>query len=78
MYLDIFKGVVLLGGATGFFIIPDAKYQAISAALGLLLPTLATWLTRSSVISQKTYEKVENKVVLDPFNEVPKFNQLSK
>jgi len=54
VYLDLFKAIVLLGGATGFFIINDAKYQAISAALGLLLPTLLTWLTRDSVYSQQT------------------------
>jgi hypothetical protein len=63
IYLDIFKGIVLLGGATGFFVIDDARYQAISAALGLLLPTLLTWLTRSSVISQQSYQKaIENPV----------------
>lgn len=54
VYLDLFKAIVLLGGATGFFVIDDSRYQAISVALGLLLPTLLTWLTRSSVYSQQT------------------------
>lgn len=60
IYLDLFKGIVLLGGATGFFIIDDTKYQAISAALGIFLPTLLTWLTRSSVYSQRTVNQIES------------------
>lgn len=59
IYLDIFKGVVLLGAAAGFFTIDDAKYQAILVALGVLIPTLLTWLTRSSVFSQKTVEEIK-------------------
>jgi hypothetical protein len=59
VYLDLFKGIVLLGGATGFFVLDDAKYQAIAAALGLLLPTFLTWLTRDSVYSEQTVRKIE-------------------
>lgn len=74
VYLDLFKGIVLLGGATGFFLIPDDKYQAISAALGLLLPTLLTWFTRSSVISQATYDK---NITDAPAIMAPTFSELS-
>lgn len=59
VYLDIFKGIVLLGAATGFFVLDDAKYQAIVVALGVLIPTLLTWLTRSHVYSEKTVEGIK-------------------
>lgn len=59
VFLDIFKGIVLLGGATGFFVLEDAKYQAISAALGITLSTLLSWLNRSEVYSEKTVRKIE-------------------
>jgi hypothetical protein len=58
VYLDIFKGIFLLGGATGFFVLSDAKYQSISVALGVILPALLTWLTRDSVVSEKTFTEI--------------------
>lgn len=78
VYLDLFKGIVLVGAATGFFVLDDARYQAISAAFGILLPTLLTWLTRSSVVSQKTYDKATQPQTIDePFPIAPSFTQLS-
>ena len=63
VFLDIFKGIVLLGGTTGFFVLEDAKYQAISVALGILLTSILSWLNRNSVYSQQTVSEMNQDAI---------------
>jgi hypothetical protein len=58
VYLDIFKGAILIGGATGFFVVDDNRAQALYIAIPAVLTPLLTWLTRSSVVSQVSFDNV--------------------